>query len=300
MNSSFELNLPGHLNFYLLSNHYSNTCFLLNPPCSLKPSLILSFSLISFAHSSSSRSFAPHASNQARHKHTRMHKRACLNQCCGVQAACEHTKPGPRRPRLARPHACTQQQHSHSTRHASRAKAGIRSRASRARQHAALRHPHSAKPLPPSRRIVPSPRRAARRAKAVPAAMTAAVRHSASASPPTRKAARAREGACPTRPFTACRLIATPLKASRRVLAQHPPPPPIKAAQATRHRHAEFAVPPAPSPFFFLASISPPLFFEQEQSHERRRRSPQLSHLSSIPSTVSTPVTSSTSPSSHL
>ena len=116
MNSSFELNLPGHLNFYLLSNHYSNTCFLLNPPCSLKPSLILSFSLISFAHSSSSHSFAPHASNQARHKHTRMHKRACLNQCCGVQAACEHTKPGPRRPRSARPHACIQQQHNHSTR----------------------------------------------------------------------------------------------------------------------------------------------------------------------------------------
>ena len=121
----------------------------------------------------------------------------------------------------------------------------------------------------------------------MPAAATAAVRHSA----------------CPTRPFTACRLVAnavaTPLKASRRALAQHPPLSPIKAAQATLHHHAEFAVPPAPSPFFFLASISPPLFFEQEQSHERRRRSPQPSHLSSIPSTVSTPVTSSTSPSSH-
>ena len=177
------------------------------------------------------------------------------------------TTPSQAPPPSARPHACTQQLHSHSTRDASRAKAGIRSRASRARQHAAPRHPHSAKPLPPSRRIVLSPHRAARRAKAVPAAATAAVHHSASALPPTRKAARARQGACPTRSFTACRpcrLVATPLKASRRALAQHPPPPPIKAAQVTRHRHAEFTVPPAPSPFFFLASISPPLFFEQE------------------------------------
>ena len=70
----FRAQSPGHLNFYLLSNHYSNTCFLLNPLCSLKPSLILSFSLISFAHSSSSHSFATHACNQARHKHTRMHE----------------------------------------------------------------------------------------------------------------------------------------------------------------------------------------------------------------------------------
>ena len=105
----------------------------------------------------------------------------------------------------------------------------------------------SAKPLPPSCRIVPSPRRAASRAKAGPAAVTAAVRHNA----------------WPTRPFTACRpcrlvanAVATPLKATRRALAQHPPLPPIKAAQATRHHHAEFVVPPAPSPFFFLTSIS--------------------------------------------
>ena len=163
-------------------------------------------------------------------------------------------------PPSARPHACTQQLHSHSTRDASRAKAGIRSRASRAMQHAAPRHSRSAKPLQPSCRIVPSPRRAARRAKAVP---TAAVRHSASASPPMRKAAQARQSACPTRPFTACRpcrlvanAVATPLKATKRALAQHPPLSPIKAAQATLHHHAEFAVPPAPSPFFFLASIA--------------------------------------------
>ena len=78
-----------------------------------------------------------------------------------------------------------------------------------------------------------------------------------------------------------------------------PAPAAYKSRPSYSHHHAEFAVPPAPSPFFFLASISPPLFFEQEQGHERRRRSPQPSHLSSIPFTVSTPVIPSTRPSSH-
>ena len=180
-----------------------------------------------------------------------MHNRACLNQCCGVQAACEYTKPGPSRPRLARPHACTQQQHSQGTRDASRVKARIRSRASWAMQHAALRHPHSAKPLPPSRRIVPSPRRAARRAKAVPAAATAAVRQRASASPPTRRtrapvrprAPRARDARCALArpvPSSLSRLAAraaaprhrAPLMAAEK-LAGRPPaspsPPPSSA-----------------------------------------------------------------------
>ena len=149
-------------------------------------------------------------------------------------------------PPSARPHACTQQLHSQSTRDASRAKAGIRSRASRAMQHAAPCHLRSAKPRPPSCHIAPSPRLAACRAKAVPAAATAAVRHSA----------------CPTRPFTACRpcrlvanAVATPLKASRRALAQHPPPAAYKSrpSYSPPSRRVHRATSPVA---FFLASIS--------------------------------------------
>ncbi|KAG2609029.1 hypothetical protein PVAP13_4KG167938 [Panicum virgatum] len=150
---------------------------------------------------------------------------------------CSSPGPAPRRPRSARPHACTHQQHNHSTRDTSRAKARIRSRASRAMQHAAPRHPRSAKPLPPSHHSVPTPRRVARRAKAVPSAATAAVRHSASASPPTRKAARARQGACPIRPFTACRLCRaiTPPARRRRAVVSAPP---------RRKRHSVAAIRP--------------------------------------------------------
>ncbi|RLN39328.1 hypothetical protein C2845_PM01G23410 [Panicum miliaceum] len=48
-----------------------------------------------------------------------------------------------------------------------------------------------------------------------------------------------------------------------------PPPPPIKATRAALHRHAELAEPPAPSPFFLLASTSTSYVLRQEQPVHR-------------------------------
>ncbi|XP_039806746.1 60S ribosomal protein L22-like [Panicum virgatum] len=180
-------------------------------------------------------------------------------------------------------------QHTTSTRNASRAKAGIPSRASRAMQHATLCRPRSAKPLPPSCHIVPSPRRAARRAKAVPAAATAAVRHNASASRPTSSTrpgmltallAPARPGSSPahhhlstTAPqatlASCCPATAPPLKAAGGALAQ-------LAAVPSSLSH------PAPRLTFSLAPTPSCSVLQQEESH---RRSPPSSQPSSIPPT---------------
>ena len=73
------------------------------------------------------------------------------------------------------------------------------------------------------------------------------------------------------------------------------PPAELDLSAYKRHpRPPSIAILSSPKP-----SCSPSsslLCFPQEQSHKRRRRSPQPSHLSSIPPTVSTPTPSSTLP----